>query len=140
MSDDLAEAVERLRRYLDIGGTYEGDWEELDDEETYEERADWHRNFAANDLWEIATHYLSTLTAPTPVTVEGLKELGFEEDYAGAYVFRQGDESIMCRPIGYDLKYPVWYLTGNVLTPGHKPQNMNDVKCLVSRLSRPKQQ
>lgn len=119
MSDDLAEAIKRYRNPWATG--YFAD--------------SLHR-----DAVTIANHYLSTLTAPTPVTVEGLKGLGFEEDYSGAYVFRQGDESIMCSPIGADLKYPVWYLTGSVLTPGHKPQNMNDVKCLVSRLSRPKPQ
>lgn len=142
MSDDLAEAVERLKAVdalpndnypvsLVYGGT------ECEAGDRY-----------LRDLCDLAHAYLSTLTAPTPVTVEGLKGLGFKKcshrDFKCAMshpsgLIWDGRKKHVSARMWMTIKRPDPddnYL--DYATP--QPETIEDVQYLLTRLSRPKPQ
>lgn len=139
MSDDLAEArvaaeanaVSRLQRWR-AGETIESIYPLhprigfLNDKLTVSETA--------------ITHYLSTLTAPTPVTLDALKARGFSLNGHSNYGWYTLKELVWVK---VDTRFPSsewWWEDGHEDRIYPEPESMEEVEKLITRLSRPKPQ
>ena len=119
MSDDLAETIKRYRNPYEPG--YIAD--------------SMHR-----DAVTIANHYLSTLTAPTPVTLDALKARGFSLNGHSNYGWYTLKELVWVK---VDTRFPAsewWWEDGHEDRIYPEPESMEEVEKLLTRLSRPKPQ